>query len=346
MQKTKLLIFVLFVLFCMGGCGKQADIPSSDTASATIDYFDSTLPDSAIILTVPHMTLSSFKYIVPLGNLNPPDHTLPTDHVYYVHDDTSETIPVYAPADGKIVNIYTFNYGTEHDNRLIIGTNKHYSYYLIHLVASSSLKVGDIVTAGQELGVASKHAAAVDIGVLNNNISQPFINTDHYVTTSLYSDAPLKYYTEPVKSQLYALVRRVGSDKDGTFCYDQAGKLVGGWFQEGVTNADITSGTSVGTKEIAFAYDNYDPTQINVSIGGTVFTKGVYFVQNGATDPASVSSSSGKIVYKLYLGSSEATRSGILIAQMQTDGKVKIEAFSDTTSDSADFTSSAYTYTR
>ena len=67
----------------------------------------------------------------------------------------------------------------------------------------------------------------------------------------------------------------------------------------GVTNTDITSGTAVGTKEIAFVYDNYDPAQTAISVGGTVLSKGVYYVQNGAVFNKSLQFS--QIIADIYL---------------------------------------------
>jgi hypothetical protein len=263
-----------------------------------------------------------------------------------VHNDTTETIPVYAPVGGKILGIHTFSYGSGYDHRLTIGVKKHYSYYLIHLVASSGLHRGTTIQAGQQVGVASNKAAAVDLGALNENSPQSFIDPNHYPDISVYSDAPLKYYTEPLKTQLYAAVRRLGADKDGRFCYDQAGKLIGGWFLAGVTRQDILAGTAVGTKEIAFVYDNYDPNQIMISVGGTVLTKGVYYVQNSASDPASVGTSSGKVTYKLYSASQEAGRVGLLIVKMNATAAISVEATNNVTSETMDFTSAASSYIR
>lgn len=41
-------------------------------------------PSSGAVFTVPPTDSSAFAYLIPLGNLSPPDHTIPTDHVYYV----------------------------------------------------------------------------------------------------------------------------------------------------------------------------------------------------------------------------------------------------------------------
>lgn len=41
-------------------------------------------PSSGAVFTVSPTDSSAFAYLIPLGNLSPPDHTIPTDHVYYV----------------------------------------------------------------------------------------------------------------------------------------------------------------------------------------------------------------------------------------------------------------------
>jgi hypothetical protein len=49
---------------------------------------------------------STIQQIVPLGNLNPPDHTLPTDHIYInnraLGGPPVAPQPVVAPGDGTV----------------------------------------------------------------------------------------------------------------------------------------------------------------------------------------------------------------------------------------------------
>ncbi len=56
------------------------------------------------ILTYPLIDLSKIGAMTPLGNLNPPGHTSPVDHIYF-SANTTEKIPLYAPADATITNI-------------------------------------------------------------------------------------------------------------------------------------------------------------------------------------------------------------------------------------------------
>ena len=54
------------------------------------------------MLTVSPVDVSIIRDLTPLGNLNPPGHTLPTDHLYffaYFDVTTAELIPVVSPGD-------------------------------------------------------------------------------------------------------------------------------------------------------------------------------------------------------------------------------------------------------
>lgn len=56
------------------------------------------------ILTYSLVDLSKISALTPLGNLNPPGHTSPVDHIYF-STDTTEKISLYAPADSTITSI-------------------------------------------------------------------------------------------------------------------------------------------------------------------------------------------------------------------------------------------------
>jgi hypothetical protein len=262
--------------------------------------------DAGVYLPV---DLNDFQYITPLGNMTPPGHTAPTDHIYLVHEWRSAGKPVYAPAGGKILWIQPFEWPDGVEHSVSIGVTKTCTYYMAHLVLDENLKVGDYVQAGQRLGVISRYAAAFDLGVMNRNILQPFVNPKRYGYTQLYGDSPLKYFVEPYKSQLYAKVLREGEDKDGKFCYDQRGKLIGTWVEENAP-PDPFKVPDWGRYQLSFAYDVYRPTLIRISLGDdflalpgdplSLLPAGLYFVQDGAIPPENVTPSSGKVTYYLY----------------------------------------------
>lgn len=303
---------------------------------------DATLPTGILTFESFPAAIEDISHIVPLGSLNPPQHTLPTDHIYfYINKGTT----IFAPAAGKVYLIRSKTNGLVTDYRIDIRVTSGFAYYIDHIILDPVPNLGEPVIAGQSLGRSNPAYFAFDLGAINLNQQQPFANHWRYTGYSLYGDQPLKYYKEPLRSQLYALVNRSGPDKDGTFCYDLAGKLSGNWFLEGIPSNMEATNIENGTMEVAFAYSVSDPSLINISIGGTIFTNGVYFAQTGAPDPSAVSTAEGKVSYHLY-NAPGGTRVGLLIAEMLSEERVKLEAFSDTVSDSRDFTAGAKIYFR
>lgn len=56
------------------------------------------------ILTYPLMEPKYISALTPLGNINPPGHTAPVDHIYFATNETSR-IPLHAPANAVITSI-------------------------------------------------------------------------------------------------------------------------------------------------------------------------------------------------------------------------------------------------
>ena len=242
-MKSRLVILPLILSFLavlslsVVGCGKWWDKDFNDGKDGGTDenwqermYFDPNLPEGTLMFTYPPSDIGSFNYIIPLGNMNPSAHTIPTDHIYFVHDSNGAGKPIYAPAGGKVLDIFTFHYGSGYDNRINVGVTKTSSYYIVHVVLDKNIKVGDFINAGQKIGVISSYASAFDLGVVNRNVVQPFLNKDRYGYSSIYGDSPFKYFAQSLRDQLYSKVLRKAPDKDGKFCYDQPGRLIGNWF--------------------------------------------------------------------------------------------------------------------
>ena len=324
--------------------------------------FDQSLPEGTLEFTALPADLNDFQYIIPLGNMSPPGHTSPTDHIYFVHEWRSAGRPVYAPAGGKILWIQPFKWPDGVEHSVDIGVTRTCTYYMAHLVLDENLKVGDYVQAGQRLGVISRYAAAFDLGVMNRNLLQPFVNPKRYGYTQLYGDSPLKYFVEPYRSQLYAKVRREGEDRDGRFCYDQRGRLIGTWVEENAP-PDPFKVPDWGRYQLSFAYDVYRPTLIRISLGDdfpalpgdplSLLPAGLYFVQDGAIPPENVTPASGKVTYYLYgeagagqFPPARGERRGLFIVQMLSEDRIRVEAFGDTTSTTREFTSRARIYVR
>lgn len=320
-------------------------------------YFDPTLPDDGIMeFTCSIMNIESFERIIPLGQIRPSAHTFPTDHIYFVLKGSGH--PIYAPCGGKIIYIAEDAVG---DGIIRIGVTNSMTYYISHIYLNKDLKEGDMVSAGNRIGT-SMPIPCVDFGVLNKNIDNGFLSQKHPIVT-MYGDKPLSYYTEPLRSELYALVkppRPYGEpdyvydrDKynvtDGEFALDKAGTLRGNWFQEGGFSAggwyewDIT---------LSFGYDVFYPDKIVIGCGKYEYSFATKKEDNPVR-PEDVSTSSGTVVYYLYDGFHTGKegepirdRIGLMLVQMLSDTRIKLEIFDDTTSESREFTNAAIYYTR
>jgi hypothetical protein len=218
--------------------------------------------DSPALNTMP-MDPSKMEGIAPLGGVDPPAHTLPTDHMYmmYPYGETTQK-DIYAPADAVIT---TVSYGDVFEN----GVNKH-GDYRVDFYACSELKIifGHIDTLSEKImsviGTPENASAEqcssstqgseqirncnwdVDITLTAGELLGTSNGWDLWatyegheadkVTSPEYyhnTDAvcPLDYFTPALKTQLYAMVKRdTSGPKCGEAYQDKAGTLQGGWF--------------------------------------------------------------------------------------------------------------------
>jgi len=312
------------------------------------ELFDPSLPSGVLEFTSSPLPEDSIQYIIPLGNLGPPGHTTPTDHIYFVYGPTA--VEVIAPAAGKVLRIENFE--GSGDQGITIGVTNSYSYYFFHIILDDDIGVGDWVKAGQRLGTTAP-PSAFDLGVLNKSLVNPFANPDRYPEDKIHADAPLKYFKEPIRSALYAKVARTGDDKDGKICYDEPGKLIGNWWSSEAPS-DLLSAQNYESYAIAFVYSNFEPDRIMISIGCNFsgedgLTSGAYYAIGPR--PENVTTASGKVTYILYeyiQGQNPVVgeRVGLLVVEMLNEGTIKVQAFADTISDTREFTSDAKSYLR
>ncbi len=103
------IVVALFLLACR--IGSNASQLPSDSSSESLSASVVTCGVGATFSALPLLLtdLGDGK-IVPLGNLNPPDHTFPTNHIYFYlkttgSNNTTVNVPVYAPGDITITSI-------------------------------------------------------------------------------------------------------------------------------------------------------------------------------------------------------------------------------------------------
>jgi hypothetical protein len=294
--------------------------------------FRASLIDPALIL-----------WITPLGNMSPAGHWLPTDHIYFtVVDPNSGRSPAsgrtafFAPADGIVVDVFPAT-GAQPDIGLRVRVSTGVHYTLGHVIPEIPLARGTRITAGQRLGMTGS-SFAVDLGLFDDKLRLPgFVNPTR-AGVSLSTDAPLKYFDEPLRSLLYGKVRRLGPDLDGKIDYDIPGRLSGNWF--------LTASIS-----LSFAYDTYDPARVVVSVSGGLSQTGIFSIAAADPLPRDVSVASGVVRYTLaaWGETGPRVRSGVptarMLVQMLDDQRIRVELFPVSATADA-FTSSAREFVR
>jgi hypothetical protein len=305
-------------------------------------------PSEPSVFTHSPVELSKLTYLLSLGWLQPVGHTIPTDHVYFwFNGPSSLAYPVYAPGGGKIQFILKVPAGGINECKVWIKMNSQFSYYLDHIVLNSDIKQETVIKAGQQIGTTGL-GNSIDLGVIDNTITNAFANPLRYVDQTLHCGKPFSYFTEPLKSQFYALVDREGTEKDGWVNTDVIGHLSGNWFlDDGNFYKDDPNGWD---KELAFAYDIQRPSIIMVSIGGVVCPPNKFSLLPGVIKPADVTPANGKVAYPLWSIDPNpphgAAQRGLMLVQMMDDKHIKVQVTLNTLAQDGIFDSSARMYAR
>jgi len=259
-------------------------------------------------LTVPLLSLSSISSIVPLGNLNPPSHTFPTDHIYF-YMSTSSTIA--APGAVVVTNVVV-----QHRTG---GGQPNVDDYLVtffpcadvmlelehvkSLSVSLSAKVGPIdgfcqpsyvtggftnqqcskstnvaLAAGEAIGVA---AGSLDLLARDRRITIGWVNPTRLSDpTGEYGDkhiaCPIDYFVASIADQYRAKLGPPGAIRTvapvcGEVMLDVPGSASGRWFVPGAP-------TYPEDVHLALAHDNINPATAAFSVGTSIPTlpSGVY----------------------------------------------------------------------
>jgi hypothetical protein len=301
-------------------CGGSSAAPAAPTTTSTVPG----VGPGPLVFRVSPIDQSQIRWITPLGNLNPPDHTLPTDHIYFYfaapnlgEQPLARRTAFFAPADGVVTTVLG-GVGTE--TKVFVRASTTTQYYVDHLILEIPLAFGSAITAGQRLGTSGT-AYGIDLGVINDTLTLSFVNPSRYIGDTLHADAPLKYFAEPLRSQLYARVQRLGPELDGKIDYDVAGRLVGNWYGETSSAVQLT-----------FAYDTYDPSQVRIAFASAFVTGGVFSIAPGDPQPRDVSAGSGAVLFTLartITGPPPVgiTASNVLRVQMLSDQRIQAELF-------------------
>jgi hypothetical protein len=295
------------------------------------------------------MAIGAIQSITALGAMAPWGHTLPTDHIYIVHHENAPStytpVPVYAPAAGTIEFVT--------NGRVDVIVDTVFRYWIGPLALADGIRPGARVEAGALLGHHSIYPA-FDFAVLRSTLQLGFVNPMRYGRDTLTSDGPIQYFDEPLRSALYAKVRRSGGEKDGRLNYDVAGTLAGNWYAEELPVAESGRGGEMyyGVRKLSFARDVFSPDRQRVSIGGLGLT-GLYGVPPDAPDFTAITPASGLVVYRLLaagapLGPAPEAQQGWLLVELRDATRLRVEARSLEAASAAptEFSDAAETYLR
>jgi hypothetical protein len=317
---------LLAVALLTSACGGSGGSSSASGAAAP------PAPNYPAQFTAAPAAEADYAFITPLGNMAPPGpHTWPSDHIYfYVVDpdagpwDLTRTRRLYFPGPGRVTEIRR-----DFDDSLTIQMNAKVSYYMNHTRLDSSITVGTEVKAGQYLGVFPGSPFAFDLGVIDLDVTIPLVRPEKFPSTTPHAGKPLAMFTEPLRTALYARVRREGPDKDGRIDYEVPGTASGYWFLQGITPVNYIW-TFPADAMLALARAVQRPDWQAVSIGGNLAFSGIVCsVGAGQPDFTAVTPASGEVTYTLHsLADGPATGAWALMRlQLLGPDMLKIETW-------------------
>jgi hypothetical protein len=299
-----------------------------------------TNPSEPVIFEVSPVPVHTIRQATPLGNLNPPGHTFPTDHIYF-YLNGKDLVEVNAITDGIIQSTY-YNAWSD-DYRIEFKHTETFYSYLDHVKnLFSEISTGAQIKTGDPVGYGDPNISAVDLGVIDYDTTLYFVNPDRYHDKMLHCGDPYRYFTESVRNELLKKNPRIAEPRGGKIDFDMDGTISGNWFLEG-TPVDESMNVTWWSHHLAFVYDIFEPSNIRICAGGTLnLAPFNYGVKGNTPDPGSVTLSTGIVKYELV-----SYPSSVLLVQMQDDRTIKVEVFPDKTlQEVTDFTDQASIYTR
>ncbi len=299
--------------------------------------------------------LSEVKYgISPLGNINPPGHTLPTPHMY-LHiqgqGESTRTVPLKAPGEVYILDVSSSfdEMGKIDEYSIGFALCKDVYGYFKHVKGLSEELKKELdntsceqmtqnpgggcnkrpffkVNPGTVIGEVGHKQGNFDFGAYDYRIKLNYINPSSYGDLSaegfgrprlLSVVCPLDLYDEPMKAEIYSKVNGNNNPKCGNVMQDIPGTIQGSWFYNG-GRADLE-----WDKHLTFGYDNEEPSKAIIAISGVIGDplRWVFTPSNSGENNRKFEDV--KNDGKIYCYDSGG--SGRLILQLVSDTELKIE---------------------
>lgn len=249
-------------------------------------------------LTAAPVDLDKVYAITPLGKVNPPWHTLPTEHlnIHLSPGDASEKVyPLYAAGDMTITGVglsldqlapgrleYRIDFS------LCDGLSGYYNHvkelsanlasaiekiecedWIDNFVNVCLKRLSHKVLAGALLGGVGHFQGNFDFGLRDKNAALNFINKTRYENDhlSLKVVCPLDYFSEDLKQAMYGKIKRTAAPRCGEVMHDAPGTIQGNWFFGLEAKAQIN-----WNEQLAMVYDSEKPGTALISMAG-IFTE-------------------------------------------------------------------------
>lgn len=319
------------LLACGGGGGNGKTVDSNDNPYGIT-------ASGPGVLSVSPLDTATLVAATPLGNLNPPYHVLPTDHVYlyfvdpwsgHQQDNDCSQRPVYAAGAGTVsLVIRTEAAG---DTKVMVQMTRTFMYYYDHVLLASGIQLGSVVKAGDQIATTTGRCPSLDLGVIDLELSPPgLLNPSRYGDYGAHPASPYAYFTEPLRKLYLSKVRLregVPFNLDGRTDFGVRGRLVGDWFHSSLATApaSVITGPEGWVKSLAFVYEWF-AGQARISIGGTLSPAGLLAIAKGAPDPATVGVAQGLVIYQVT-SQQGPIGDGWLLVQMLTEDRLRVEFF-------------------
>ncbi|MBN2536610.1 MAG: hypothetical protein JXB88_27250 [Spirochaetales bacterium] len=276
----------LFILFLFASVSCDPDIEE--------DILDNIPPFSEVgmpLFTALPLDQENFTRFIPLGNLNPPGHTLPTDHHYFVLTDYLNIVPVYAPGKIWITEIrssyhhsedftdYDITFYACREVMAIYGHISSLSTELSNYYADAPAEYSDTydtftitskrlfveIDSGEIIGTAGGNPGqhCLDFGVYDSRVCYSFANPSRYHQHYKHAVPCLDYYEETLQNTLESMCERSIEPIGGTVALDIPGSAQGNWFTPGEP-------TYPEDMNLALVHDNIDPAIPVFSVGTSI----------------------------------------------------------------------------
>ena len=242
------------MLSLIGGLTMMCHSPTSPDADCS----------GGLSFTVLPVPASAIMAATPIGNLGPPSHTLPTDHIGMYLNGTG--IMLSSPAPLKITEVRTNTYLSSpfrqgqtdyaitaaacaghtvlfgHITTAVdkiqsqVGSNCETYSTATETVKACRNNTNISLTAGETIGtVGGATAGAFDFGVYQTSHSNGFINSSRFSRETNTAICPYDPFTSDLHAQIDALIGEPGrpssgeSPRCGTMNVDVAGTARGAW---------------------------------------------------------------------------------------------------------------------